>query len=127
MVRMRNPAQRGREADFRACISGLCLQPVIPSVPGTILGTWLHGCTEFTSSARSSGLSPVTIRSQWHSLCWTLPDSGWGPFWMPLTLAVLGMKIKWLWDVNNRLVWSWEAGSRNVKIRSWLNSCGKYS
>lgn len=71
-----------------------------------------------TSSAQIP--SPVTFseaQTMVNSFC----------LWVEPILDVLGMKVKWPWEFNNRLLWGWEAGSRNVKTRSWLNSCGKYS
>lgn len=69
----------------------------------------------------------VQSPSQWHGpdrVELFLPLGGTGSGW-PLTWVLLGIKVRWPWDMNNSLVWGCEAVSRNVKTRCWLNSCGK--
>lgn len=50
---------------------------------------------KLTSCPPSGALSPVTVwsPSRWHRLCQTLSASAWGPFRIPLTRVVLGMKV----------------------------------
>lgn len=104
------------EAYFRAYITGQCPHSFVPSM------SWALG---HLPSPHPHDRSSVQWLSWWHRLSWTLSASEWGSYWTPLTQVVLGMKVRWPQDVNNRLVWGWKAISRNVKRR--LNSCGKYS